>query len=534
MVAARLARTRAMTPVGLYEVYHQSRERARSERVLAAFALQSSERFVGRVLVDAMWDNPNYWIRYTLLRAALGLAHAQEVGVLGPYRARICRRTLERLGISTVVSMTALTGPREADGKEACRLLARTTSPEDVLGWELPHGLPPDFVYDGILKRQQAACVDLTDPRLPGYVAEAIGSIRAADELLTTHRFDLVVLSHAVNFQFAALAWLAIRRDIPVILAYGHYGVPRFVRLMDAPDMYDTTDRPVAGDLDMLPEYLARAMAEAGVAYLKRRHAGQTDDIGARYAFQKPQWNMTRTSMIEFFRWSSDRPIIAVYASNWFDFPHPCGMAHFRDFLDWLEATVAAAVANDRVNWLFKAHPCDAWYGGVTLRDLMPKSSQRHVRLAEGDWNGSSLLDCTDGVVTYHGTAAVEFAASGKPVLVADRGWYHDAGFVKWPRSRNEYLEALATDWWKELNLEVTTRRARLFAGWYFCRPAWQGGFVLEDDSVQWPIYARVPRLFADNPEPFRREVDTIRAWFHSDSRHYHTFKMRRAEEFRP
>jgi hypothetical protein len=209
-------------------------------------------------------------------------------------------------------------------------------------------------------------------------------------------------------------------------------------------------------------------------------------------------------------------------------------MSHFRDFLDWLEATVEVASENDAVNWLFRAHPCDEWYGGVTLRDLMPESPQRHVRLAEEDWNGSALMDSVDGLVTYHGTAGVEYAAAGKPVLLSDRGWYHDLGIAKWPKSRDEYLDALTRPWWKELDIEETTRRAQIFAGWYFGRPAWQGGFVLEDDTVQWPIYARVPRLFADNPEPLRREVDTIRAWFHSDSRHYHTFKMRQAEEFCP
>lgn len=115
-------------------------------------------------------------------------------------------------------------------------------------------------------------------------------------------------------------------------------------------------------------------------------------------------------------------------------------------------------------------------------------------------------------------------------MIVADQGWFHDAGFVKWPKSREEYLEALATDWWKDLDPEATTHRAQVFAGWYFGRPSWQGGFVLEDDTVQAPIYRKVPALFADNPEALAREVETIRTWFCSDSRHYHTFKMRQAD----
>jgi hypothetical protein len=207
-------------------------------------------------------------------------------------------------------------------------------------------------------------------------------------------------------------------------------------------------------------------------------------------------------------------------------------MSYFRDFLDWTQATLSAAQGQRRVNWLFKAHPCDQWYGGVTLADLMPPlDANGHVQLAPMNWNGSAVLDAMDAVVTYHGTVGIEAAAAGKPVLVADRGWYHDAGFVTWPRSREEYLNALGADWWKAIDLHATRRRAQVFAGWYFGRPSWQRGFILDDDSAQASIYARLPRLFAENGEPLRRELDTIRAWYDSDRRHYHTFKMSEADE---
>jgi len=235
---------------------------------------------------------------------------------------------------------------------------------------------------------------------------------------------------------------------------------------------------------------------------------------------------------VERFGWDPDLAIVGVYASNWFDFPHPCGMTHFRDFLDWTEATLSVAQRRRGVNWLFKAHPCDQWYGGVTLADLMPRlEAGGHVQLAPTDWNGSAVLEAMDAIVTYHGTIGIEAAAVGKPVLVADRGWYHDAGFVTWPRSREEYVELLAGDWWKSVDLHATRRRAQVFAGWYFGRPAWQQDFVLDDDSTQRAIYARLPRLFAENGAALRREIETIRAWFDSDQRHYHTFKMSRADE---
>ena len=162
-------------------------------------------RFKGAVLVDAMWDNPNYWIRYALFRAAVGSAGGREVGMVGMYRAAEGRRTLERFGISRTAQVLDLRGDMAAHQREARRLLAETRTPADVLSWRLPHAVPADFVYDGILKRQRSACVDLADRRLVGYVTEALASIAAAAALLDSDRFELILLSHAVNFQFAAL-----------------------------------------------------------------------------------------------------------------------------------------------------------------------------------------------------------------------------------------------------------------------------------------------------------------------------------------
>ena len=522
---------RLLSPRALAERARTSRARAATDRVLAQLPSTASPA-AACVLVDAMYDNPNYWIRYGLLRASLGLSRAREIGVLGAYRARECRRTLERLGVSDVVRITDLKEGRGAHRAEAARLLARTGTADDILGWRLPDDFPPDFVYDGLLKRQRAAVVDLEDPRLLGYVAEALASIAASRRLLDDHPAELVVLSHAVNFQFASLAWLALKRGIPALLAQGFYGVSRFTKLARPEDLYDTIDRPTGRDLMQLGPGRAERLATTGRAYLDERWSGRTDDLGALYAFQRASEMPTRERIADRFGWDAERPIIAVYASNWFDFPHPCGMTHFRDFLDWMRVTLDAAIGNRRVNWLFKAHPCDAWYGGVTLSDLLPPlDAHPHVRLVPTEWNGSALLRAVDGLVTVHGTAGVEFAAARKPVLVADRGWYHDAGFVRWPRSRAEYLEALATDWWKDLDLDATAHRAQVFAGWYFTRPAWHGGFVLEDDPRQAAIYRTAPRLLVDHPAALARELATIAEWFASPHRHYHTYKMSRADD---
>jgi hypothetical protein len=480
-------------------------------------------------MVDGTWDNPNYWFRYSLLRSALGLASSQEVGVIGPYARRAVAGTFEQFDIKAVCDITqSPLSPSEAR-LAARRLLARTREPSDILRWELPEQLPASIIYDGILKRQRSATVDLRDSDLVGVVAEALQAIAAVTSLLEQRRPSLVVLSHAINFHCGALAWGAARRGIPAIVIYGNYGVPRFWKIHKPEDLVDCVGSPTAEGIDSLAPAAAELLTSRGRRYLSARFSGQTADIGALYAYQRRRDHIERAELCRRFGWDPRKRIVAVYASNWFDFPHGCGMTQFTDFLDWLNATITTASEATHVNWLFKAHPCDEWYGGVTLSDLLKVDAPPHIRLADLGWNGAALMQAVDAVVTVLGTAGLEFAALGKPVLVADRGWYHDAGFVVWPRTRDEYLAALRRNWWEQLDPTEQKRRADIFAGWYFGYPEWQGGLLLHDDSEQGILYSDyLPMLAAERPT-LAREIDSIKRWWRSPHRHYHVWKV--AEE---
>src|SRR5207302_2340330 len=112
-----------LSPRALAERARASRDRRATEDVLARLPSAAAPTGQSCVLVDAMYDNPNYWIRYAMLRAALGLAHGHEIGVLGPYRARQCRRTLHRLEVSDTVRITDLRGAVGTHRAAASRLL---------------------------------------------------------------------------------------------------------------------------------------------------------------------------------------------------------------------------------------------------------------------------------------------------------------------------------------------------------------------------------------------------------------------------
>ncbi|NJO53462.1 MAG: hypothetical protein HC829_00265 [Bacteroidales bacterium] len=500
--------------------------------MLDGFARGSRARFAGRVLVDGMWDNPNYWLRYSLLRAALGLASGEEAGLVGEYRNRQVRATFDAFGIRNVLSFPAV--PVGSDVVARAETLVRATrSAEDVLSWDLPGEVHPAIVYDGILKRQRLASLDVGRADFRAAVVDALGAIERTRRILDEGRFDLVVISHPLNFHWGSLAWQALSRGIPVALIFGLFGVLRFVHMKVPADLFKFYDRPTREEIDELAPSTAQALAAVGRQYLAGRLAGKADDLASVFAFQRNRDAVDRAEICRAFGWTPDKPIVGFYASNWFDWPHQLGMTQFRDFLDWTQASFAVAKRNTDVNWLFKPHPAEAWFGGVALSDLLAaEGAAPHIGIVPKGWNNTGVMGALDALVTYHGTAGVEFAALGKPVLVPDRGKYDDCGFVRVAASRDDYLALLGRRWWSDMDLRDAQRRAEIFAGWWFCAPEWQAGFILGDDSRQDALYDTVPELLSANAEAVAREVEELAGWWRSGHLYYHTTKMARADRF--
>jgi hypothetical protein len=527
--AAKQQVARLQDMVSRWHIGDQEKKLADTKWVMAALTQQRAEPLAQAILFDGSFDNPNYFFRYSLLRAALGLNEAREIGLTGPYSVATCSGTMRRLGLSTI---TAFGGERtSASRRDARRLLAKARRPDDVLAWNLPANFPAATLYDHVLKRQRKASIDLSDPMTEDYVADVLSAITSAERHLDTYRPDLLLLSHTVTPLGASLAWVAAQRRIPSITMFGIYGLPRYWRIDEPSDFWDCMDRPSGRDIESLNPAKAEALANIGKTYLERRLSGHTNDLGSQFAFAQGT-TPDRKALADLFGWTEDRPVIAVYSSNWFDYPHAMGMNRFRDFLDWILATKQAAIESKHAYWLFRAHPVDQWYGGVTLKDVLPATMAHHVRLAPMEWSGTAVTRMADALVTYHGTAGIEYAALGKPVLVADRGWYHDCGFVTFPNSREEYLSMLVSNWWDATSPSAVARRANIFAGWYFCAPSWQNGLVMEDDSRQGNLYAGIIQRIQDCPEAIGQEISTIRNWFLSGERLYHTYKMRLAESY--
>lgn len=507
-----------------------------SDELLRTYSDNETSCRYNSVLVDGMWDNPNYWQRLTVVRRGLRLTKSQETGIIGKYSRERVRGIFRIFGVRRYWDVEKSANLLRDTG-EARRMLEGVECADDFMKLRLPLGFPSQLVYDEILKRQRAGVLDINDRRLPSYVATAVACIRSAERYFAGHDISLVILSHALGYTYGSIAWAAIKKGIPVVVLYGDFGHSKFIKLSSESDIFRYPERPEAIDMETIGEDQKEKLERVGLQQINARISGKTNDTGSIYAYQKRIESVDSTIICEKYGWDTSKPIVGVYCSNWYDFPHASGLTEFRDFVDWTESTMEVAKEVKDVNWLFKAHPCDDWYGrinGKKLIDMVGEIDSDNIQLADKSWNGKELISSLTGVVTCHGTIGMEATVMEKPVLVPYQGWYGHAGFVQVAKSKKEYFELLRTNWWEGMSKKENKRLASEFAGWQYCIPDWYGNCIFKDDAEQDNIYSELESFLEINSSSLIKESEEVALWMDSsDDAYFHVYTMKKAFDYR-
>lgn len=485
------------------------------------FYKKSNESYI----IDGHFFNFGYFFRLQLIRSATNSFTKKEIGFIWKYNLKECRYFLKSTGIKLVKKMNCHIDNN--DLFEARKIYDGLQNAEDIFNIEFPNQTPSQYLYDYILKKQMSASVNIKDKNIIYYIAEYLKSIRSSQSLINNTKPAHIFMSHPISVQCTPLCWIGSKQGIPVTTLFGNYGLPRFLKMKEPKDIFIGIDRPTPEDLLSLSDNQKSKLLNIGELYLKLRLKGKSNDLGGKLAYGNDKKNLS-----QFIQNSKNKPVISVYSSCWFDCPHLFGMNRFRDFYDWIKITYECASNNTDFIWIFRAHPGDDWYGGVTLKDLLPKKLPSHIFLLPKEFSGKSVMDLSDGLVTYHSTAAIEYASQGKPVLVADKGWYHDLDFVLYPKSRREYIELLSQNWLSKVNIKKAKLISKIFAGIYFCSPSWQSSLAIPDDSNFIKMRKVMPKIIIDKRDLIEREIHTIKDWLNSEHKCYHTYKMIKSEEY--
>ena len=76
-------------------------------------------------------------------------------------------------------------------------------------------------------------------------------------------------------------------------------------------------------------------------------------------------------------------PIVFIYAHAWYDFPHCLDMSNFVNFYEWILFTYKTVLKIKDVNWIFKSHPLEEWYG-KPLRETLVRALHDYFSHAFG------------------------------------------------------------------------------------------------------------------------------------------------------
>ena len=498
---------------------------SKAYKEILKYEKQEKKTIFKNIIFDGGFYNLGYFYRLQLLRAALNSENLNEYTFIWDCNKYVCKNLLNKIGLKNISYLKEFFTKENKIKSE--KISKKINSKSDLINYRFPHGVPGLLLYDAILKGQKSATLNIKDKNLSTYIFKFLSSIQFSEHLINNKSPDIVALSHAVSYQCAPLAWLAAKKNIPVIILYGEYGVPRLWRLSKANDIFFGIGHPNKENINGLDKKKEVQLSSIGEKYLCKRITGSTKDIGSRYAFQK---NKDELDLLSYKK--KYKNIIAIYLGNWFDFPHIFGMSRFIDILDWIKSTIKYASKNKNIFWLIKPHPMDEWYGGLTLRDILNTKLPENIIILSNNYSGKSVIENVDALITYHGTSAIEFAAMGKPVMVADKGWYHEFDFVIYPKSKEEYLNNLTKNCFSLVDIKESEKNAKLFAGLYFGIPYWQKNGILPDDADRKLLRKHLPKFIKNNRNIIKKEIKYLKAWIKSESIDYHTFKMKKSNKY--
>lgn len=507
-----------------HENFNSFIENRKNRKTITAYnqilEISNSKSFAyKKLLFDGHFYNLGYFYRLQLLRSSVFSNIIKEYAYIWNSNQRICRNILKSIGIKNIYDLSKKND--ENILLESENIADSFKSPKDIIDYPFPEGVPGSFLYDVILKKQRSNTVSLKDKNIKKYLYEFLMAIKSSKDLINKINPDLVALSHAVSFQCAPMAYIASKEGIKTIILTGGHGLPRFIKIKQPIDLKFGIPHPSKKDLDSLESEKVKIFQKFGYEYLKKRISGKAIDLSGKLAFSKNKSNLIKTNFN-----NKNRKVIAIYVSNWFDFPHTFGMTRFLDILDWVRVTIDNAALNKEVIWLIKPHPAEKWYGGITLKDTLKEDLPSNIYLLSNDCSGQAVMEVADALVTLHGTAAIEYAACGKPVLVADKGWFHDCDFVLFSDSKKNYTELLRGKWYENFDKEQIKANSKLFAGIYFGYPSWQKGTILPDDTEREAIRNVLPEFVKSNKNTIKKEIKCIKDWLTNDEIDYHTFKM--------
>ena len=180
-------------------------------------------------------------------------------------------------------------------------------------------------------------------------------------------------------------------------------------------------------------------------AFMEKRFSGQQQQHDAIRAFSPRKRHISREELMLEYELDNSLKNILILPHIFQDAVHGYPDVFFQDYYYWLTGTIDILTANQNVNIIIKEHPSVDIYGEYGfLATIISKYNSDRLKLIDSDINTIALASFCDVLITCGGTAGMEFASQGVPVVLSSRAPYSDYGFVQRARTMDEYIAILS------------------------------------------------------------------------------------------
>ncbi|MBU0689937.1 MAG: hypothetical protein KJ850_03190 [Gammaproteobacteria bacterium] len=180
----------------------------------------------------------------------------------------------------------------------------------------------------------------------------------------------------------------------------------------------------------------------------------------------------------------------------------------YESFDEWVVDTIQQIIDVSEVQWIVKVHPAEAWEnpdsGVASLIKRHFPVLPEHIRViaAEEELSPLDFFQLIDGGITVYGTAGLESALQGKPIILAGEAHYGNKGFTYDSNSQKEYREWLQrASALPPLNIEQI-ELARRYAYCYFIQRQIPLSVLRDPQSKWWSFQFAKKEMLLEGRDP--------------------------------
>lgn len=281
------------------------------------------------------------------------------------------------------------------------------------------------------------------------YLYSAIVSTEISIRVIEDYRPNRVLMSHGIYVDWGPMLDISTQNGIPVLQWGSGYRADHiFMRMVtDGNDR----NRMVLSKNDWLlraNNKLTREEENILDRYLEIRYkVGYFDNT--RFG-KLPEIQESKFSVSKLLSISGEKPVWCIFCHvNW-DAVFVDSKMQFNGVNEWIDYTIDIISNNKAVDWLIKIHPNESgWDTGKGVYDHISNKynnlpSNIKVLTSDVKINNYDFYPILDGCITLHGTAGLELALMGKPVIIAANAHYGGKGFTYDALEKSEYKDLLS------------------------------------------------------------------------------------------